>query len=98
MIDLSTVKELRALRLPGMAQGGVLVEEPQRYKRSPLVSSGASRRRKKTFHAGRTPSSAGSMRPGSVKARHVWKAIEYYETVAGSRADHKACDLCVYHP
>ena len=37
MIDLSTVKELRALRLPGMARElESQLEEPQRYKRSPL--------------------------------------------------------------
>ena len=33
MIDLSTVKELRALRLPGMARElESQLEEPQRYK------------------------------------------------------------------
>lgn len=37
MIDLSTVKELRALRLPGMARElESQLEEPQRYKASPL--------------------------------------------------------------
>ena len=84
MIDLSTVKELRALRLPGMARElDSQLEEPQRYKALSFEGpSGSSHRRRKRFHAGRTPSSAGSMKPGSVKARHVWKRLNTMKTVS----------------
>ena len=69
MIDLTTVKELRALRLPGMARElESQLEDPQRYKtlsfeeRLALLVDAESVSRRKT------QSSAGSMKPNSVKA------------------------------
>ena len=83
MIDLTTVKELRALKLPGMARElESQLEDPQRYKalsfeeRLALLVDAESVSRRKT------PFSAGSMTPNSVKARHVWKRLNTMKTVS----------------
>ena len=83
MIDLSTVKELRALRLPGMARElESQLEEPQRYKAlsfedrlALLVDAENVSRRKNTIQR-------RIHEAGSVKARHVWKRLSTMKTVS----------------
>ena len=80
MIDLSTVKELRALRLPGMARElESQLEEPQRYKAlsfedrlALLVDAENVSRRKNTIHR-RIHEARLSESQACVEA------IEYYE-------------------
>ena len=83
MIDLSTVKELRALRLPGMARElESQLEDSQRYKTlsfedrlALLVDAESVFRRKNTIqrriHEARL----------SVKVRPVWKRLNTMKTV-----------------
>ena len=78
MIDLTTVKELRALRLPGMARElESQLEDPQRYKTlsfedrlALLVDAESVSRRKNTIQR------------RIHEARHVWKRSSTMKTVS----------------